>query len=44
MIEFYNAKASHYALRTRKVESSVTIARNSNPERSPFSHLVLQNP
>lgn len=37
MIEFYNEKAILTALQTRKVASSVTIARNGNNERTATS-------
>lgn len=37
MIEFYNEKAIHNTLQTRKVGSSITIARNDNHERTATS-------
>lgn len=37
MIELYNEKAIHTAALTRKVASSVTIARKDNNERTAMS-------
>lgn len=37
MIEFYNEKAIHTAVQTRKVASSVTIAQKGNNERTATS-------